>query len=52
VVYILDEGQEYFWHARAIHSIDTSAWGEVWSFKVVSGAGINDDMFSPSNINV
>ena len=52
VVYILDEGQEYFWRARAIHGIDTSAWGEVWSFTVVSGAGINDDLFSQSNINV
>ncbi|MCK4407477.1 MAG: T9SS type A sorting domain-containing protein, partial [Bacteroidales bacterium] len=52
VVYILDEGQEYFWRARAIHGIDTSAWGEVWSFTVVSGAGINDDLFSRSNINV
>ena len=52
VVYILDEGQEYFWRARAIHSIDTSAWGVVWTFTVVSGAGINDDLFNQSNIKV
>ncbi len=54
VIYILDKEVEYFWRVRAMDGLiaDTTEWSEVWSFTTIGEIGIDDPVFSKSNISI
>ncbi len=47
----LDYLQSYYWRVRAINTIDTTNWSDVWSFETKSASGINDLDFNKYCLN-
>lgn len=56
VVYQIDNSlkykQNYFWRVRAINTVDTTLWSEVWTFKTKSATGIDDVAILKSSVNI
>jgi hypothetical protein len=47
----LDSATVYHWRVRALHSKDTTAWSDVWNYKIAA-TGINDFSFDNSEIHI
>ena len=46
--YKLKIGETYFWKVRSIHQMDSSAWSEIWQFKISTQSEIVK-LLKPSN---
>ncbi len=52
VIHNLDKGTTYYWRCRAMKSIDSTTWSEIWSFTTIEEIGIGETAFNASNINI
>lgn len=56
ITYQLDNSlkhkQNYFWRVRAINTVDTTMWSDVWTFKTKSATGIEDIAVLKSSLNI